>query len=120
MTKPLRVFISSTSEDLKRYRAAAAEVVRDAGWIADVMDHFPADPDPILVMCQRRVGECDLFLLLQAFRRGGVPDVAQGGDGVTSYTAFELRAAPLRPRSRLSQHRHRLSCRGLPFPFLNL
>ncbi len=93
MTKPLKVFISSTSEDLKRYRAAAAEVVRDAGWIADVMDHFPADPDPIVVMCQRRVSECDLFLLLQAFRRGGVPDVAQRGDGETSYTAFELRAA---------------------------
>lgn len=93
MTKPLRVFISSTSEDLKRYRAAAAEVVRDAGWIADVMDHFPADPDPIVVMCQRRMSECDLFLLLQAFRRGGIPGVAQGGDGETSYTAFELRAA---------------------------
>ena len=68
MTKALRVFISSTSEDLKRYRAAAAEIVRDAGLDRRRDGPLPPDPDPIVVMCQRQVSECDLFLLLRWFK----------------------------------------------------
>jgi formylglycine-generating enzyme required for sulfatase activity len=93
MPKPLVVFISSTSEDLKEYRRAAAEVVQAAGWLAVVMDNWPPDPDSITVLCERKVSESDLLILLQARRRGGVPAQEWGGDGVASYTAHEFWAA---------------------------
>lgn len=86
-------FISSTSEDLGPYRRAAGEVVLDAGWVPVMMEHFPASSEPIVTFCQNRIREVDLVLLLQAFRKGGVPSVSQGGDGETSFTGFELKAA---------------------------
>jgi formylglycine-generating enzyme required for sulfatase activity len=93
MTRSLRVFVSSTSEDLKPYRAAARDVILDMGWQFVGMEHFGADPDPIVVACRRRVAECDLVVLIQAFRRGWVPTPELGGDGKTSITAWEVRAA---------------------------
>ena len=89
----LKVFVSSTSEDLTDYRAAARDVILDAGWQPVMMEHFPTDPSPIVAMCQRLIADCDLVLLLQAFRRGWVPTPEQRGDGENSMTAFELKAA---------------------------
>lgn len=39
----MRVFISSTSQDLEPYRAAAGAVVRDLGWQPVMMEHFGTD-----------------------------------------------------------------------------
>ena len=89
----LKVFVSSTSEDLELYRAAAGEVIRDLGWHYVGMEHFGTDTEPIITACRHRVRECDLVVLLQAFRRGWVPTHEQGGDGKTSITAFEVQAA---------------------------
>jgi hypothetical protein len=44
----LKVFISSTSEDLEPHRLAAMDVIRDAQWEPLGMEHFPADPRPIV------------------------------------------------------------------------
>jgi hypothetical protein len=89
----MRVFISSTSEDLRPYRSAAADVIRDAQLEAVGMEHFPADPRPIVHLCREKVGQCGLVVLLQAFRRGWVPEPEQGGDGQTSITGFEIAVA---------------------------
>jgi hypothetical protein len=89
----MRVFISSTSEDLKHYRLAAADVVRDAQSEPLGMEHFPADPRPIVQLCRDVVGQCNLVILLQAFRQGWVPEPAKGGDGQSSITGLEIAAA---------------------------
>lgn len=89
----MRVFISSTSEDLKEYRQAAAGVVRDAQCEAVVMEHGPADPRPIVEVCRDWVRGCDLVLLIVAFRRGWVPGVTKGGDATSSITALEIAEA---------------------------
>jgi formylglycine-generating enzyme required for sulfatase activity len=57
------------------------------------MESFGTDPDSIVPSCLRRVAECDLLLLIQAFHRGWVPPANRGGDGRTSITALEYRSA---------------------------
>lgn len=57
------------------------------------MEHFGADPRPIIQLCREEVARCDLVILIQAWRRGSVPTVEEGGDGTTSITGFEIRAA---------------------------
>lgn len=89
----MKVFISSTSEDLREHRQIAAAVVRDAQCAAVVMEHFPADPRPILQLCRAKIAECDLVLLIMAHRRGWVPGPTKGGDTDSSITALEMAAA---------------------------
>jgi Domain of unknown function (DUF4062) len=89
----MKVFISSTSEDLKSYRLAAADAVRDTQSAPIGMEHFPADPRPIVQLCRDEIGRCDLVILLQAFRRGWVPTPEQGGDGQNSITGLEIATA---------------------------
>jgi hypothetical protein len=93
MSSQLRVFISSTSEDLQEYRAVARLVVLDMGWTPVMMEHFNASPEPVLKTCTDRLASCDLMVLLVAFRRGTVPAQEQGGNGKDSYTAHELKFA---------------------------
>jgi integrase len=98
----MKVFISSTSEDLKPFRLAAADVVRDAQWQPIGMEHFPADPRPIIQLCHDILDGCELVLLLQAWRYGWVPTVEKGGDGEASITALEIAAAEALPRPVLA------------------
>jgi hypothetical protein len=74
----MKVFISSTSEDLTPYRLAAADVVRNAQGVPIGMEHFPADPRPVIQLCRERLAECDLVILLQAWRCGWVPSSEKG------------------------------------------
>ena len=90
---PVKVFIASTTDDLKVYRSAVADVVLDHQWHPIAMEHFPADPRPVVSFCRSQVAESDLVVLLQAFRRGWVPPPEAGGDGRTSITAWEIAIA---------------------------
>ncbi len=90
----MRVFISSTSRDLEPFRAAARDVVLDLGWQPVMMEHFRTDGEAgVVSACRRRVLKCDVMLAILAWKQGGVPGVGQGGDGKTSYTQWELKAA---------------------------
>lgn len=86
----LNVFISSTSEDLKPYRAAAADAIRKVGWVPVMMEDFGAIAQRTVSACHDKLRGCQLVLLIQAFRRGWVPSVAEGGNGQDSVTALEL------------------------------
>ena len=89
-SRNIRVFISSTAEDLKDYRAVARNVVLDIGWMPNMMEHWGAIPNPSVQACRDKLAESDVMLLLVAFRRGWVPTPEQGGDGTESVTALEL------------------------------
>ena len=89
----LRVFVSSTSEDLRDFRAAARHVMLDLGMDPEMMEHFGASSLPTVDACRGKLESCDLVVLLCAFRRGWVPTQEQGGNGVDSMTALELRHA---------------------------
>ena len=86
----IKVFVSSTSEDLRDYRAVIRNVILGMGWHPAMMEHFGASPSPTVEACKEMLAQCDLVLLIVAFRRGWVPSVEQGGNGVDSITALEL------------------------------
>jgi hypothetical protein len=90
---PLRVFVSSTSEDLRPYRAAAKHAVEDVGWQPRMMEQFGARIDATVKSCLDEIARSDLMLLIVGFRRGWIPSVEQDGDGETSITGLELAQA---------------------------
>ncbi len=71
MSKPLRVFVSSTSEDLRPHRDAARDIILDVGWQFVGMEHFGTGTDSIVNECRRKVDGCDLVVLIQALSRSG-------------------------------------------------
>lgn len=86
----LSVFASSTSGDLKSYRAVARLVLLEMVCMPVMMDHFGALATPTLSACYEKLQEADLMLLLVAFRREWVPTTEEGGNGIDSITACEL------------------------------
>ncbi len=86
----LKVFVSSTSEDLKEYRRMALSVIRKMGWNADMMEDWGAMPMQTIQACYEKLKDCDLMVLIVAHRRGWVPSLEQGGNGQDSITALEL------------------------------
>ena len=71
-------FISSTSEDLKHYRAAAGEGAARAGFAVDMMEYFGSGPNLPLNQCLQKVDAADVVVLIVAHRFGWVP--SQTGD----------------------------------------
>lgn len=86
----VRVFVSSTSEDLKSFRAVARDAVLKIGWVPVMMEYFTAVPEATVQACCDKLAPCQVLLLIQAFRRGWTPTKEQGGDGVQSMTALEV------------------------------
>jgi hypothetical protein len=92
-SQALNVFVSSTSEDLKTFRAAAEQVVRDLGWVPEMMEHFGALPDTSVQACLAKITASDVVVSIVAFRRGWVPKPDQGGNGRDSITKLEIAEA---------------------------
>jgi len=74
------VFISSTSEDLKPYRAAARDAAIGAGLLPKMMEYFVATGGPSLPECLRLVSEADVVVAIVAHRYGWVPPDQPGGE----------------------------------------
>ena len=69
----MKVFLSSTYDDLKDHRRHVIEAVRKAGLYIDPMEEWGADPREPTEFSQDRVIGCRLFILLIGRRRGHVP-----------------------------------------------
>jgi hypothetical protein len=93
---PLKVFVSSTSEDLKDHRAVARLAICDMQWTPRMMEHFGPSDARTVEACFEELDRCDLMILIVAFRRGYVPPGDRGGNGVDSITALELARARAR------------------------
>jgi len=88
-----KAFVSSTFKDLQAHRAHVIKALREAGVTVDPMEDWPPDADEPKVFSTDRMADCDLCVLLVAFRRGYVPD------GETrSITQMEYDAAAGNPR----------------------
>jgi hypothetical protein len=91
------VFISSTSEELKKYRLAARDAALAAGFRPVMMEYFAASGGPPLSECLTRVSPCDMVVALVAHRYGWVPPDQPGGSfNSITYAKFagEKRAQP--------------------------
>ncbi len=88
----MRVFISSTPEELAPYRAAAGEVVRELD-----MDLLLRDPDGLpgfkpVGACVHQVAAAEVVLAIVGHRRGAAPAPEHGGDGFHPWSWWETRA----------------------------
>ena len=69
----MRVFISSTIEDLEIYRAKAEEAVLRAGCTPTLLKYWGPSGRPPLSECLCRVAEGDLLVVIVAYRYGWRP-----------------------------------------------
>ena len=60
------VFISSTVEDLREYREAAAEAIRSTGFLAVLSEDWAAKDHPPLEECLERVDRAHLTIAIAA------------------------------------------------------
>jgi len=86
-----RVYVSSTFEDLKDYRAKVNEGLRRAGYELVAMEDYPAFDRRPLAKCLADVASCDLYVGILAKRYGYIPD--QGNPENLSITECEYHQA---------------------------
>ncbi len=89
----MRVFISSTPDQLEPQRQAAADIVRELG-------HQPLQRDPAprrgldpVTACDRQVARADAVLAIVGWRRDRVPAAEAGGDGLRPWSYWQVRGA---------------------------
>ena len=79
MARFSKVFISSTSKDLKEYRDEVYKLVaQKLGLVAVAMEDFGAMSDEPSEACLDKVQECDLFIGFYARRYGFIPEDSGG------------------------------------------
>ena len=69
----LRFYVSSTTEDLKEFREAAAEVIRRAGHMAVYMDEYSAGNQSPVDKVLGDVARSDVYVGVFAWRYGHIP-----------------------------------------------
>jgi hypothetical protein len=96
----MRVFVSSTSDDLVEHRAAAIRGLRRLGHEVVAMEDFTAAASYPLDRVLELVRECDAYVGLVAWRYGYIPDAPGlvspppgAQSGITSITEYEYLAA---------------------------
>jgi len=85
---PMRIYVSSTSEDLKEFRKAAIAAVWRLGHFPAAMEGYVAESIAPAEKCLRDVASSDLYIGIFAHRYGYVPDGA-----ARSITEMEYRKA---------------------------
>jgi formylglycine-generating enzyme required for sulfatase activity len=78
-----KVFISSTVDDLVKYREAAANAARRAGFHAVLSEDWEAKDKHPLSECMQRVDETHLTVAIIAERYGWVPEDQDGHKSIT-------------------------------------
>ncbi|MET0026390.1 MAG: DUF4062 domain-containing protein [Candidatus Thiodiazotropha sp.] len=94
----MRIYISSTFEDLAEYRSAATQILRQLGHEVVAMEDYVAETAVPLNKVLKDVASCDAFVSIVAWRYGYVPatgpaDITDAIPGVTSITEYEYRKA---------------------------
>jgi tetratricopeptide (TPR) repeat protein len=84
----MKVFLSSTAQDLVAYRRVADDTILRMSQEAVVMERFGPLPGEPVAECERKARECDVVVCIVAHRYGFVPD-----KGLGSITRREVEAA---------------------------
>jgi len=84
----MKVFLSSTAQDLVAYRRVADDTILRMSQDAVVMERFGPLPGEPVAECERKARESDVVVCIVAHRHGFVPDKGRG-----SITRREVEAA---------------------------
>ena len=91
--KRLRVYLSSTYEDLKEYREAVFAALEKGGLEVARMEAYTAADERPLDLCLRDVAQSDIYVGLYAWRYGYEPPAEHGNPDGKSITELEYRQA---------------------------
>src|SRR5215471_18275298 len=72
-TAVLRIFLSSTSQDLAAHRQAVRDIIGRLGQFTLAMEHFGARAGDAQTVSTELVASCELYLGIVAWRYGYVP-----------------------------------------------
>jgi tetratricopeptide (TPR) repeat protein len=70
----MKIFVSSTYLDLKKYRVEVRKAIEENGNEFVGMETFQSHTHEPSEFCPERVEECDAFVLLVAYRYGSIPE----------------------------------------------
>lgn len=96
-----RVFLSSSCEDLKAYRASAEAGAQSARFLTIQQEYFVARDSPPFAECMERVAQADVLVVIVAHRYGWVPP-DQPAPGEKSITWLECEQAAVLGRAVLT------------------
>ncbi len=87
----MKVFVSSTYEDLKEYREAVRDAIIARGYQPIMMEYFtPEGTEPPKPECLKRLREADIVIAIYAFRYG---HVFEGDEKSITELEYELAVA---------------------------
>ena len=115
--KQLRIYLSSTFEDLKEYRGAVFSALEKAGLAVARMEGYTAADERPLELCLRDVAQSDIYVGLFAWRYGYVPPNVHGNADGKSITELEYRHAETLPLRKLLFFTHSDVKAGWPDKF---
>jgi len=87
------IYLSSTSEDLRDYRAAAYAALRELRHDVRQMEHFTAASATPAEVSVKGAAEAQVCVVLVAWRYGSVPKMHAGRPNEESFTVLEYRTA---------------------------
>ncbi len=96
----MRIYLSSTYEDLEEYRRTVYTALRKAGHEVFAMEEYVACDERPLDKCLNDVAKTDLYVGLFAFRYGYVPPAGHENKDSLSITELEYRSAANNPSIR--------------------
>ncbi len=91
--KRLRVYLSSTFEDLKEYRRAVFDILEEAGLDVARMEAYTATDERPVDHCLRDVQQSDIYVGIYAWRYGYEPPADHDNPDGKSITELEYRQA---------------------------
>ena len=96
----MKVFLSSTAQDLVAYRKVADDTILRMSQEAVVMERFGPLPGEPVAECERKARECDVLVCIVAHRYGFVPDKARHPAAFPSYARTARGGGATRARGR--------------------
>jgi hypothetical protein len=82
------IFVSSTSDDLEKYRQTAREVILDKKCLPVMMEHFSAESKSTTGVIEKYLRNCDAVILIAGARYGSTPHNTE-----KSYVEWEFEQA---------------------------
>lgn len=117
--RQLRIYLSSTFEDLKAFRAAVLAKLEQAGLDVAQMEGYTATDERPVDMCLRDVAESNIYVGLFAWRYGYEPPAEHGNPLGRSITDLEYRQAEERNLRKLLFFAHPDTQAGWPDRFVD-
>jgi len=97
----MTIYLSSTYEDLKEYRLAVVQALRQSEYRVIAMEDYVATDQRPVDKCLKDVEQADIYVGVFAFRYGYIPPADHNNPNRLSITELELRHAQALKKPRL-------------------